>query len=164
MLAYPLENLKNFDSLKSQVEQIISDIGFLNNQIICQGLSENGNDWHTGIGRISELDYQDENLYRFLNKGLKDTPLGDLIEKYDAFRTRILALDPRHCYSVHNDPTPRIHIPIVTNFESWMIWPYNDQCKKLKPGLVYWTDTRKAHTFLNGGDDIRIHIVLGVNQ
>lgn len=164
MLLYPLENLTDFDDLKFQVEKIVENIGFLHNQIICQGLSENGDDWHTGIGRISELDYQDESLYRFLNYGLDNTPLGNLIKKYSAFRTRILALDPRHCYTVHKDPTPRIHIPIITNSESWMIWPYNEECKKLKPGTVYWTDTRKPHSFLNGGDDIRIHIVLGVDK
>ena len=164
MLLFPLENLKNFTSLKSQVIEIIDTVGFIQNQIICQGLDEDGDDWHTGIGRISELDYQNENLYRFLNQGLKNTPLGNLIEKYNAFRTRILALDPRHCYTVHKDPTPRIHIPVITNSESWMIWPYNNFCQKLKPGLLYWTDTRQPHTFLNGGDDIRIHIVLGVDK
>lgn len=164
MLSYPLENLTDFTDLKSQVEKIISGVGFFQNQIICQGLSKDGDDWHTGIGRISELDYQDENLYRFLNQGLKATPLGNLIEKHNAFRTRILSLDPRHCYTVHKDPTPRIHIPIITNSESWMIWPYNNFCQKLKPGLLYWTDTRQLHTFLNGGDDARIHIVLGVDK
>lgn len=164
MIVLPLENLENFEKLRLEVIDIIKNIGFLKNQIICQSLERDGNDWHTGIGRISELDYQDETLYRFLNRGLEDTELGNLIEKYKGFRTRILALDPRHCYSVHKDPTPRIHIPVITNSESWMIWPYHDFCKKLTPGLVYWTDTTKPHSFLNGGDETRIHIVLGVDS
>lgn len=164
MLVYPLENINNFDSLVNEVTTLIHEIGLVNNQIICQQIDNDNPDWSTGIGRIAELDHQDEHLYTFVNERLKGSKLEELIIKYNAFRTRIMVMPPKQCYSVHADPTPRLHIPIITNSQSWMVWPYLNACEQMRVGNVYWADTTKHHSFLNGGDTARIHIVMGIKN
>jgi hypothetical protein len=164
MTIIPLENIKNFNILVNEVNDIIKKVQIEHNQIICQTIDPDSDDWQTGIGRIAELDYEEENLYTHINRELNGTVLADLIKKYNGFRTRIMIMPSRHCYSIHADPTPRIHIPIVTSDQAWMIWPYLSECKRMNPGVVYWVDTRKQHTFVNGGETARIHIVMGVEK
>jgi hypothetical protein len=162
MMIKPLGICESFELLKSEILSIVEDIGEDKNQIICQTMEENSEDWFTGVGSIYELEHQNEELYVHLNPKLKDTVLERTIKKYQGFRTRIMILPPRQCYSVHADPTPRIHIPIVTNTQSWMVWPTKPECHHLQETLVYWTDTTKNHTFLNGSMEPRIHLVMCV--
>lgn len=164
MLIYPLENINDFDVLKHEVLTLIEKVGLNSNQIICQQLTPNSTDWTIGVGRIAELEHQDEHLYKFINENLKGSKLEELILKYDAFRTRVMIMPPKQCYSVHSDPTPRIHVPIITNSQSWMVWPYLKSCEQMRCGKVYWTDTTKHHSFFNGGDTDRIHIVMGIKD
>lgn len=160
MLTYPLYRFSDFSKLIEEVLQIIQLVGFEKNQIICQSLESNLDNWHTGIGSIEELEEKEEQQYCHLNSELKNSLLGALIEKHNGFRTRIMLMPPRQCYSIHSDPTARLHIPIVTNDQCWMIWPRHDTCRQLQPNLVHWTDTRKPHTFVNGSTTDRIHIVM----
>ncbi len=162
MLLKTLEKIEKFSILEAEIIEIINKHGNEHNQIICQTLEEGSTDWLTGIGRIEELSEKEESLYTHINPGLQGTLLEEYILKYNAFRTRILTIQPRHCYSVHPDPTPRIHIPIKTDMQSWMVWPYHNVVKNLERKFVYWTDTRQPHTFFNGGTEPRIHIVMCV--
>lgn len=159
-----LSPVENFDSLLEEIHHLISTVGFEKNQIICQTLEKNCEDWLTGVGRIDELEHENEQLYKHLNPKLKNTEIEKVIEKYNAFRTRIMIMPPRRCYSIHSDPTPRLHIPIVTNDQCWMIWPSEQRCYKMVRGLVYWADTTKNHTFINGSTEDRVHLVLCVNN
>ena len=153
-----------FIDIKNEVLDIISKVGFKSNQIICQTLAENPDDWYTGIGRIDTLEDQREEEYCHLNSTLAGTKLAALIEHYNCFRTRIMLMPPRQCYSIHADPTPRLHLPIVTNSQCWMIWPLANQCHRMMPGDLYSADTTKAHTFINGSEEDRIHVVFGVKK
>jgi hypothetical protein len=163
MLAHILYKLENFEQLYNEVFMLINKIGFVKNQIMCQSMNESTEDFETGIGSIDDLEHKNEELYKFIQPMLKGSYLEQIISKHNAFRTRILKLTPRSCYSIHRDPTPRIHIPIVTNEQSWMIWPKNSYCINLKKGFVYSTDTRSFHTFLNGDKKLeRIHIVMAI--
>ena len=153
-----------FIDIKKEVLDIIDKVGFKSNQIICQTLEENPNDWYTGIGRIDTLEDQREEEYCHLNSALAGTKLAAVIEHYNCFRTRIMLMPPRQCYSIHADPTPRLHLPIVTNSQCWMIWPHTNQCYQMAPGNLYSADTTKAHTFINGSEEDRIHVVFGVKK
>lgn len=165
MVSKFLYQVENFKQLKSEVLSIITKRGIPKNQIMCQTLTEDEDDSNNGIGRIDSLDVRNEEEYTFIQKSLKGTYLESIILKHRAFRTRILNLDPRRCYSVHRDPTPRIHIPIITNDECWMIWPEDSTCVQFEEGGVYWADTRKTHTFINGSGTLkRIHLVMAVNE
>lgn len=103
-------------------------------------------------------------------------PLIDLVPG-DKERIRIMALGPgggeltRH--SDITDPDSgiadgrlaRVHIPIVTNpevrFTMWRLGGEIESCH-MAPGSVWYLDTRKPHTAKNGGDSIRIHLVMDV--
>lgn len=58
----------------------------------------------------------------------------------------------------HADTTPRVHIPLITNPQSWFIFK-NGMTINLDVGKVYWLDTRREHTAINGSDDWRLHLV-----
>jgi hypothetical protein len=153
-----------FIDIKNEILNVIENVGYKANQIMCQGLEENSSDWFTGVGRIGDLDDEDEEKYIHINPALKGTSLEKLINHYNCFRTRIMLMKPKSCYSVHQDPTPRIHLPIITNSQCWMIWPTHNQCFQMMPGDLYFTDTTNNHTFINGSDQDRIHIVFGIKD
>lgn len=163
MLTYPQSRVSDFSKLVEEVNSIIQLVGFQKNQIICQSLDSDLDNWHLGVGSLEELAEVEERRYCNINSKLKNSLLEEIIKQYNGFRTRIMLMPPRQCYSIHADPTPRIHIPIVTNDQCWMIWPNHQTCKQLQTNLVHWTDTRKPHTFINGGLENRIHIVMCVN-
>ncbi len=61
----------------------------------------------------------------------------------------------------------RIHIPIVTNPETFVDqWELNGRIKScnLKVGEVWYLDTRKPHAVRNGGKTDRVHLVMDVES
>ena len=157
-----LEKINDFDALSTEVLEIIKVNNLDFAQIMVQGLTDSL-DLTSGAGRVYTLENQNEKDYCVLNPIFSGTVLEKYIKKYNGYRTRIMTMPGRHCYSVHMDPTPRIHIPLITNEEAWMIWPYKNLCYKMPAGSVYWADTRKFHTFINGANIPRIHIVMCVD-
>lgn len=153
-----------FIDIKNEILDIVNTVGYKSNQIMCQGLAENPGDWHTGVGRIGTLDDENEESYIHVNPSLKGSNLEKLINHYKCFRTRIMLMPSKQCYSIHADPTPRLHLPIVTNTQCWMIWPFNNQCHRMFAGDLYYTDTTQPHTFINGSEENRIHVVFGVKK
>ena len=85
-----------------------------------------------------------------------------IIEKFNMFRSRIMVQDSKTCYTYHQDFTPRIHIPLVTNENCFFI--LEDSLHRLKgDGSVYWVDTVQRHTAVNASLKTRIHLVGCVN-
>lgn len=164
MLIHRIEPILDLKELTAQVQELVAKVGFKSNQIICQGRTTDVEDWHLGVGRIYELEHKNEDEYTNIFPSLAGTVLEKYIKRYNGFRTRIMTVPPRHCYSVHRDPSPRIHIPLITNKECWMVWPYDKENVKMPAQFSYWADTTKHHTFLNGGEEDRIHIVMCIND
>ena len=78
------------------------------------------------------------------------------------FRTRVMILKPRTCYTYHKDTTKRIHIPLVTNDKCFFI--INSQVKHYPAdGNYYVVDTTQMHTALNASKEDRIHIIGVIN-
>lgn len=75
-------------------------------------------------------------------------------------RFRVMIIEPRRCYSIHKDPGLRLHIPIITNNESFFLF---GDCPPLHfpaGGGAFWADTRQGHSAMNGHlEDERIHLV-----
>lgn len=159
-----IEEVKDFPKLKQEVLDCISKHsrqGHDDNQFMLQTLHEDQEDWHTGVGSIEDLEIKEENDYVYIQPSLKGSKIEELLKKYNAYRSRIMIMHPRNVYTVHADFTKRIHIPIVTNMNCWMVWPFNQRCYQMKAGYVYETDTTKRHTFFNGDmAQTRIHIVM----
>ena len=152
----------NFSKITKEVLDVFSKHSNGSNQIILQTQVEGNEDWLTGVGSIEKLENKQENDYVHIQPSLRGSELEQLINQYGAYRTRIMRMPPISCYSVHRDFSVRIHIPVVSNNDSFLIWPRLQVCSRLLPGLVYWTDTTKEHTAINGGDLDRIHIVMCV--
>lgn len=157
-----LDAVENFEKLLMEVNGLIQTVKFSGNQIICQNLVEGSADWTIGIGKIEELKEKQEKKYKFVNPSLKGSCIESLIHRFGGFRTRIMLMNPKNCYSVHADPTPRIHIPIITDSsQCWMIWPYDNECHRMPLGMVYWADTTKKHTFINSSESVvRVHLIM----
>lgn len=149
----------NFTKLRQEVLECFEKYSNGNNQIMLQTLQEGVEDWCTGVGSIEKLNIKQEDDYLHIQPSLKGSLIEELILGLKGYRTRIMRMKPISCYSVHKDFSPRVHIPITTNAESFMIWPIHQVTTQLKPGIIYWTDTTKSHTAINGGDTDRIHIV-----
>ena len=72
----------------------------------------------------------------------------------ECFAKAIARADP-------NDPEPRIHIPIVTNFGARMC--VDDVVHHMPAdGSVWVTDNTKYHNAFNGGEEDRVHLVATV--
>lgn len=165
MLVRYINKIENFYQLSEEVFHLIEEIKSEKNQISCQMSTYGSENWEESIGSLNNLLNQDEFSYRYIPKRLKGSLMEKLILDFNGFRTRIMIMSPRKCYSVHKDSSKRIHIPIVTNDQCWMIWPQENHCHQLLEGRSYLTDTTKMHTFLNGHSELsRIHIVMAIKE
>jgi hypothetical protein len=76
------------------------------------------------------------------------------------YRARLLTIQPRTCYSIHVDRTPRIHIAIDTHPQARFIFTTPPQLRYIPAdGGVWWVDTTKEHSAMNGSLKPRIHLV-----
>lgn len=93
-----------------------------------------------------------------LNPFYQGTFFENLIKEYKMIRSRFMWLGGSACYSFHLDRSQRIHVPIITNPQSFLIWR-DGQIHHLETGYVYLVDTTKEHTAMNGADIPRLHLV-----
>jgi hypothetical protein len=76
------------------------------------------------------------------------------------FRSRLMVIHPRTCYSLHSDLTPRIHIALDTHPQARFIFTNPAAVVHIPDdGYAWWIDTRHEHTALNGSLKPRIHFV-----
>lgn len=126
-----------------------------------------------GIFWMKDADYRevqreehvDEGMYTELIPEIKntyfETVYNDLSEYFTLGRMRLLLLEPRNCLSYHRDPEPRLHLPILTN--PGCLFIADHFCAHLPAdGTVYYTNTLRYHSALNGGESNRIHLVTTV--
>jgi len=124
-------------------------------QICLQGVEDNSDPFF-GCDTIKSLKPYKETDFTELNFDLPY--INSIIEELNMYRTRVLILKPKVCYSIHSDPVKRIHIPVITNENCWVI--VNKEIMHLPAdGRYYEIDTTQKHTALNGSWEDRIHIV-----
>lgn len=81
---------------------------------------------------------------------------------FPVFRARLLALTSRHCYSVHRDETPRVHVAVRTSEHAAFIFVERNEVFRVPAdGDAYLLDTTEVHTAMNGGREPRLHLVVG---
>ena len=135
------------------VEQELLTLPVSKQQIMLQGASATDSPFE-GVGRIDKMKLPEENYI----VPLFDIPyINTLITKYKMYRTRVMTLDQKRCYSYHQDPTYRVHIPVVTNTRSWLM--IDEQLYKLAAGEAYIVNTKYMHTAINADNNPRTHIV-----
>ena len=115
----------------------------------------------TGVERIRAKKINEAAYTEFVDD-LKDTYYKDVYEelskRFKLGRVRILLKEPRSTLSLHRDPEPRLHIPIITNPGCIMVI---DEVAKHLPadGSAWITNNTKYHNAFNGGEEGRVHLV-----
>tara|TARA_R110002051_G_scaffold132285_1_gene205899 strand:- start:40 stop:591 length:552 start_codon:yes stop_codon:yes gene_type:complete len=172
---FPVEELRfNIEWLQEDLAKVRKDHPFGGDFKNCISLTQipgaendpRGLFWIPSIDGEEERErYVDEGMYTLFNPAFEETYFKTvydrLLTRYELGRVRILKLEPRTCLSYHRDPEPRVHIPLTTNPGALMIV---DQFAVNLPtdGRVYFTNTLKYHSVLNGGETERIHLVATV--
>lgn len=111
-------------------------------------------EWKSSIGRVDKLQYP-ETYFKY---PLFELPtINRLMEKYGMLRTRIMQSNPKTCLTLHQDMTKRIHIPLITNEDCFMV--IENKNYMLEVGKVYLTNTTLRHTAVNASKHSRVHIV-----
>lgn len=149
-------SFSKFDKLVTQSLKLIEKNP--ENQIPLQ-ISKNKS-WKDSIGWLKPSSTEFE--YCYTHPELTNSIFEEYINclPYQVFRTRIMILGPKSNYIPHKDPTPRLHIPLITNKETAFLFPDDNYMYQMNAdGSVYWVDTTRYHTFVNWSNENRIHIV-----
>jgi len=85
-----------------------------------------------------------------------------LSQKYRIGRIRLMRLEPKVCLSWHYDFSPRIHLPIKTQEQCFMV--IEDEVLHMEKDNWYLADTTRYHTVFNGGFESRIHLVAVIEE
>ena len=109
---------------------------------------------YASVGKVSKLQFP-ENYFKY--PIWKIPTINRIMEKYGMVRTRIMQSQPKTCLTIHRDLTKRIHIPIITNPNCFMM--IDGQVHILQVGKVYLTNTTVFHTAVNASTLARVHIV-----
>ena len=117
-------------------------------------------DWQSSTGSRPD---QDESKWNIIHPDLAGTWWEDFFKSLPmkVYRSRLMFMVPRTCYSIHTDAGPRLHIAIKTDKQSRFI--FIDPPKIIhipEDGHIWWVDTRLPHTAINGSLEHRIHLVM----
>lgn len=110
--------------------------------------------WTSSVGKLKS----NEPIYNLINPFFKNTVFEDLIKEYKMHRSRLMWVNPFSCYSFHNDHSPRIHFPLITNPECFFVFKTGSMTH-FPAGEIWQVDTRFKHTFLNTSKIPRLHFV-----
>lgn len=140
------------------IERILLELELLpkyDTQISLQGI-KGINDPNYGTGRLMDLNNSEKDFIEPLFPQMKYTY--SILNELKMFRTRIMRMNEKTCYSYHKDPTKRVHIPLITNENCFMV--IEDKIYRYPAnGNYYLVDTTKKHTFINASFEKRIHLV-----
>jgi hypothetical protein len=75
-----------------------------------------------------------------------------------------MKLDPKKCYSFHHDADYRLHIAIETNPQCFLMFFTGQFVNIPADGVVYFANTMKTHSAMNGGNAARYHLVFSTYE
>ena len=81
----------------------------------------------------------------------------ELSNEYVLGRVRLMKLEHKECLSWHKDYNDRLHIPIITHDGCFMI--IEKEIQHLEANNLYFAETTKHHTAINGSFHPRVHFV-----
>ena len=126
------------------------------NQIYLQGTDRNMDPIHPTKGaNYLNADANEEDYW----VPLFDIPyINSIMTEHDLTRTRVMKMTSKTCYYWHNDVSKRLHIPVITNPNCFLV--FEDGPVHLPAtGEAYVIDTTKFHSAMNASKQDRIHIV-----
>jgi len=120
-------------------------------------------DWESSTGsRPGEPEAQWDKLHPELVGTIWEEFFASLPMK--VYRTRIMTMMPRTCYSIHQDDNPRLHLAIRTHNQCKFIFtmPPVQMIHIPADGNLWWVDTRQFHTAINGSLEPRTHLLMSL--
>jgi len=153
----------NFKKLKNECPNIIEDsIGLRMNGLSIQHRKNILAPWNI-IDGLESIRHYDKNCteedFNIVHKNFKNTEYEKIINDFNLVRSRILLLYGKRCYSIHQDDSWRLHIPIETNPGCLFYFPDHKEHFHLEEGKVYKVNTTERHTFINAGFSNRLHFI-----
>jgi hypothetical protein len=151
--------------LRAEVAELLSQYPLIfdsTRQLALQMRAGSDNPWYESC--YQEKDIAPETAYDTLIPELRGSYIADVLAglPFPACRARLMALTPRTCYSVHRDSTVRYHIAISTSEHALFIFVERERVVHVPAdGNAYFVDTRELHTAMNGGRELRTHLVVG---
>lgn len=146
--------------LKEETDKILFD-SKANCYLDQLSLQTNGSeDWQASTGsRKGQNEAQWDKIHPALAGTWWDGFLNSF--PFKVYRSRLMTMHPRTCYSIHTDMNPRVHIPIVTHRQARFIFTDPPVLRHLPAdGSVWWVDTTQEHSAMNGSLIDRIHLVM----
>lgn len=139
-------------------------------QVAIQTNDPTETNWYSGIGKSTSKTPDWEHQFCYIQPALKGTPIDEYLNwlGIKVYRTRLMSVKPKTCYSLHKDLSPRLHLPLVTNLQCNFILSEPGPAEIFHmpaTGETYWVDTRRIHTFMNGHrDQCRLHLTMIVED
>ena len=149
--------------MRIDVEKIIEEVSPLmekmcldeRTQMSLQGV-KGQTDPYYGCHHFKNQTHIEFEYNQFIHDSLTYT--NSVIKDLKLFRTRLMRLMPQTCYTYHKDFSQRIHIPLITNENCFII--VDDVLNRYPAdGSSYLINTTKMHTALNASTEERWHIV-----
>jgi hypothetical protein len=104
---------------------------------------------------LDEIDFTE--TCDFLKGTYTEEVINMLTQEYKVVRGRYMMMNWKSCLTHHIDLTPRIHLPLVTNKDCFMI--IDGKLVHLEQDITWLADTTLMHTALNSGRHLRFHMV-----
>ena len=174
----------DIDRLRKEVHQLMDRFPLRHKQLgltYRSGIEGLENQIYDSVGSLRKEGRDDQSVYRkygmdsSFSTFISEKVFTNFIDEYkDSYfyeiyqtigglgRFRILAMQPKTCYSMHRDLTYRYHLAIDTNPGAYLVFPEQREFHKIPAnGYVYRAKTTEMHTAINGSiDKVRIHIVM----
>lgn len=124
-------------------------------------LQTNGSaDWNASTGSRPG---EGEGQWNMIHPDLAGTWWQDFFSSLPipVFRSRIMIMPARVCYSIHTDDNARLHIAVKTHNQAKFIFTRPPEILHIPAdGRIYWVNTKEEHTAINGSLEDRVHIVM----
>jgi len=145
----------NIQKIKGEIFLLLAEHELVSNQLLLQ--SVDGDDWYNikAPYKIRE-DLRD---WHFSTPNTRvDWEITRFIRENNIWRTRLMLLPPKQCYSWHKDYGERMHLSVITNSDCFFV-----EDKQLvnipADGHPYIVDVNNYHTALNCSQEDRYHLV-----
>lgn len=140
----------------NQREKLIQWSEFPNGKQVGLQYRQGGCVWTDAVGKTKPGPSWREGSH--INPLFRDTIFETIIEKYKLRRTRLMWIKPLSCYSMHQDFSPRLHIPLITNPDCYFVFKETG-LHHFPTGHAYWVDTTKEHSAMNCSSEWRLHLL-----
>lgn len=164
----------DFERLKQAVFDVVAKYPFDHmNQLCLTNATPENHSVYVGTGSLYDFDTKQwkarEKDFLFFNSELKDNYIHEVYQNlqksvpWKIGRVRIMRLEPKRCYSFHSDMDYRLHIAIDTNPQCFLMFFSGNFVHIPADGYMYFANTLKPHSAMNGGHKDRLHLVFSTH-